>query len=212
MVKIKICGLTRAEDYRQAVILGAAYVGFIFYPASPRYLSPSLAATLCLPVEIATQFPHQRVGVFVNESIEQVQQVYETVGLDIVQLHGDESPRYVEQLGLPCWKVIHVQAMSSLLQMDNFSCDTFLLDTYAKDSYGGTGISFPLEIARAAVATGKRIIVSGGISAQNIGTVMASGCSFYAVDVNSAVEESPGKKSRVKLEDFFSTMRQRIIS
>lgn len=208
MVKIKICGLTRREDYLVALQWGAAYVGLIFYPLSPRYISPQQAAAMCRLVPSSTSFPHQRVGVFVNESIQEVRRVYETVGLDIVQLHGDESPEYVQQLGLPCWKAIRIRDISSLQAMPDYPCDTFLLDTFKNNQYGGTGLTFPLEIAGAAMDTGKQIIVSGGISTRNIGLVLAYGRSFYAIDINSAVEERPGIKSAEKLAAFFEKLEK----
>jgi tryptophan synthase beta chain len=204
--KIKVCGITNAEDYRDAVTLGADYAGFIFYPESPRYISPGRA------VELIRQAPaaaHEKVGVFVNESIERVRDIYFQVGLDIVQLHGDESPEYVEQLDLPCWKAIRVKDRTSLEAITQYNCDTFLLDGFKKDMYGGTGISFDPELAVEALKTGKRIIVAGGISAENIGALLGLDCTFYAIDVNSSLEEKPGKKSVKKMENFFKTINQK---
>ena len=123
-LKVKICGMTRAEDYREAVNLGADYVGFIFYSKSPRYIVPEQAAELC---RTAPSKPHATVGVFVNESLERVREIYHTAGLDIVQLHGDESPEYVENLGLPVWKVLRIKDAASLDAMQGYSCETFLL-------------------------------------------------------------------------------------
>jgi tryptophan synthase beta chain len=199
-IKIKICGITNIEDYRDAVALGADYAGFIFYPDSPRYVSPTLA------VKLASEAPegnHQKVGVFVNEDIDVVRDIYDCVGLDIVQLHGDESPEYVERLGLPCWKAIRVKDRDSLEGMENYPCETILLDTYKKGMYGGTGMSFDPELAVEAAGKGKRIIVSGGIGEENIEEVLKLSNSFYGIDINSSIEETPGKKSRTKMERMF---------
>lgn len=208
MYTIKICGITRNHDYIQAVTRGAAYIGFIFYKASPRYISPFVAAQIPSFHHPTFALPsHQRVGVFVNESIQQVRRIFRIARLDIVQLHGDESPHYVQQLALPCWKAIRVQNLSSIQQIPAYPCDTILLDTYVKDQYGGTGQSFPIEISCAALTMGKHIIISGGISPQNIHHWLTLPYSFYAFDINSGIEESPGQKSPAQLAALFSALQ-----
>ncbi len=208
-VKIKVCGLTRPEDLDCAVSLGADYAGFIFYPPSPRYITPQRAAEICdLPGPAGRTY--QKVGVFVNEYIEIVRDIYHRVGLDIVQLHGDEDPGYVERLGLPCWKAVRVKDRESLRVLADYPCDTFLLDTYVKGTYGGTGKTFDPRLAEALLGTGKKgtgkkIIISGGISSENLQRLFQLPQLPYAVDVNSTLESQPGVKDRKKLEQFFYT-------
>jgi phosphoribosylanthranilate isomerase len=203
--KVKICGITRSEDYRSAVELGANYTGFIFYPPSPRYISPEQAAEL---IRTAPRKHHSKVGVFVNEAMERVREVYHVAELDIVQLHGDESPEYVAELDLPVWKVLRVKDARSLDVMKQYSCDTFLLDTFQKGTYGGTGKTFEPAIAEQAAQSGKRIIVSGGVSGEHLSVLARLDCSFYAVDVNSSLEDEPGLKSVKKMKQFFRMFNQ----
>jgi len=199
--KIKVCGITNVEDYLDVVRLGADYVGFIFYTGSPRNVDVEQVMKISRRALLGR---HLKVGVFVNETMEKVREIYRLAELDIVQLHGDESPRYVAQLGLPCWKAIRVQDKSSLAAMSRYKCDAFLLDTYKKDIYGGTGETFPIDIAVEALKCGRPIILSGGISAANIGNLSRTAGTFHAIDINSTVEETPGKKNKQKLETFFT--------
>ncbi|MCP4218546.1 MAG: tryptophan synthase subunit beta, partial [bacterium] len=201
MVKIKICGLTDKEDYKQAVALGADYTGFIFYPGSPRYIDKYGARAIVA----GEGGSHKKVGVFVNESAEKVREIYDYVGLDLVQLHGDESPEYCESLGLPYWKVIRVKDKSSLDTMDLYKCRVFLLDTFSPAQYGGTGKVFNPDLARGAIEKGNAIVVAGGISPENIAEISA--LMPYAVDVCSGVEREPGKKDMEKMKRLFAAAR-----
>lgn len=202
MVKVKICGLTNLADYNAAIRLGADYTGFIFYPQSPRALSSEKAAKI---IRQGMQGSHQKIGVFVNDSIERIRSVYEEAGLDIVQLHGDESPHFCRELGLPYWKAIRIQDEHSLNLIQRHNCRFFLLDTFKKNTYGGTGIMFDLNIGTKAIQTGKKIIISGGVSASNINRVIT--LNPFAVDVNSSIEDKPGRKNPKKMEEFFNKIK-----
>jgi tryptophan synthase beta chain len=201
---IKVCGITNRDDYHEAVSLGADYIGFIFYVNSPRYISP--VQTLELNKD-APRREHKRVGVFVNEAMEKVREIYHGIGLDIVQLHGDESPEYVRQLGLPCWKAVRVKDEQSLSVIKDYHCEAILLDTYQKDKYGGTGISFDPQLAVEALKYDKPIILSGGISTENIQRFIELEADFHAFDISSSLEEFPGKKSKTKMTEFFKLVR-----
>lgn len=203
MVKVKICGLTNLEDYNNAIRLGADYTGFIFYSQSPRALSSKKASKIILQ---GIQGSHQKIGVFVNDSIKRIRSVYKEVGLDIVQLHGDESPSFCQQLELPYWKTIRIQDEHSLNIIRHYNCRFFLLDTFKKSSYGGTGTRFDLNIGINAIQTGKKIIIAGGISADNINRVFT--LNPFAVDVNSSIEDKPGKKNPKKMENLFNKIKK----
>ena len=123
-LQVKVCGITNVEDYRVAVESSADFVGFIFYSKSPRAVSLARAVQL---VNRAPAVDHLRVGVFVNEEIEVVRNTYNLADLDIVQLHGDESPEYIKHLNLPCWKVIRVKDEHSLDGIQDYPCQTILL-------------------------------------------------------------------------------------
>ena len=180
MVKIKICGLTTPADYNLVVECQTDFTGFIFYQESSRYINPQKVKDI---ITKGARGNHQKVGIFVNETPKIVQEVYRYVGLDIVQLHGDESPAYCRSLNLPLWKVIRVEDRHFLEKMQDFDCPAYLLDTFVKNLYGGSGKVMDLNYARQAVKTGKNIIIAGGMGEDNI--VQVFKLKPYAFDVNS---------------------------
>jgi len=208
-MKVKICGITNRRDYIDAVNLGANYVGFIFFRGSPRYVSPDDIIKIC---SVSLSKEHRKVGVFVDEDINAIRDVYREARLDIVQLHGGESPQYVNKLGLPCWKAIRAADKKSLQAIIDYPCETFLLDSYTKNMYGGTGINISLELVeealKIAMPLGKQIIAAGGISPDNIHTFMEMNPPPFAVDVNSSLEVSPGRKDRKRIEELFNKIKE----
>lgn len=202
MAKFKVCGLTDLEDYRLCLRFGVDYAGFVFYERSPRFIDPAAAAEIVK----AGRGEARKVGVFVNERAATIREIVRLVGLDIVQLHGDETPRYCRSLGLPFWKVVRVKDASSLISIKDYHCDTFLLDTFSPDEYGGTGRRFNPEIAREAIKTGRNIVIAGGLSAGNIGEVLA--LHPFAVDVSGSLERFPGKKCPFKMKAFFDAIKE----
>ena len=198
MVKVKICGITNAEDARDAVALGADALGFIFAD-SPRKITEIEARAIIksLPPFISC------VGLFVNESIERVRDVCEFCSLHAVQLHGDEPPEYL--FGLTGYKIIkafRVRDRSVLDTVKEYSADAFLLDGYAPGKMGGAGVSFSWEIAREAKRFGQ-IIIAGGLTPENIADAVI-GAHPYAVDVSSGVEARPGKKDKGLMRRFIT--------
>ncbi len=190
MVKIKICGITNIEDAQSAVDFGADAVGFIF-AESPRRIEPDRARFVIEGLKGDVM----KVGVFVNEGLENIRRIAGTCGLDAVQLHGDESPELCSQLRQ--WKLIkaiRVKDEKSLGQIpaykDVFAC---LLDTYSKEAYGGTGETFDWRLAVKAKSFGRPIILSGGLSIDNIEEAIIA-VRPYGVDISSSIEQKPGKK------------------
>jgi phosphoribosylanthranilate isomerase len=208
-MKIKVCGITNKEDYKRVVAVGADYVGFIFYSKSSRNVEVEEVERVLVEGAPAG---HRKVGVFVNEEVSRVREVVERLGLDVVQLHGEESPGYVEALGVPVWKAIRVKDEGSLEKMERYRCEAILLDAYRRGQYGGTGMMFSPGLVEKAVLRvrerGIRIIAAGGITAGNIGLYFGLEPQPYAVDVNSGVEERPGKKSLEKLKEFFKKIKE----
>lgn len=204
MVKIKICGLTREEDYKEALKLGVDFTGFIFYEKSPRHVNRDTAALI---IANNPQKNSQRVGVFVNEKIETIHEIYRDTNLDIIQLHGDESPQYCQDLGLPYWKVIRVKDEHSLDLIEKYDCEVVLLDTFSEDLYGGTGIAFSRKVAGKAIETGKKIVMSGGVSSTNIDGILE--LLPYAVDINSSIEDRPGEKNLKKMEEIVAKIKHK---
>ena len=199
--RIKICGITRADDALLAADLGANAVGLIFAP-SPRQVAAEAAA------EIVRQMPPfvSPVGVFVNESVDNIRRVAEQCGLSSVQLHGDESPEIIQELeGLNLIKAISVKDERSLAGLDTYPVNAFLFDTYSKKVRGGTGETFNWELVSTAEIP-KPFILSGGLGPENIADAIRTVRPF-GVDVSSGVEAEPGKKDHGKLRKLFDNIR-----
>jgi phosphoribosylanthranilate isomerase len=202
MVRIKICGITNLEDALLAAELGANALGFIFYAKSPRKVDPEATR------EIIRQLPPfvLSVGVFVNEEAAVVQELAARVGLDWVQLHGQEPPEYCRSLGRRVLKGFRIKDEDSLkeLQVYRGAVQAFLLDTYKKGQTGGTGETFDWELAVRAKGYGP-IVLAGGLTAENVAHAVATVWP-QAVDVASGVEAAPGKKDPEKLRAFFKAV------
>lgn len=201
MTLVKICGITRLEDAELAVELGASAIGFIFWPDSPRYISPSRAADIsrALPDRIA------RVGVFVNQTRNFIWNAADQVELTALQLHGDETTAFAAALPRPVIKAVPVT--------DDFSLDaameiprsiTVLLDAHDPVKRGGTGTTIDWSVA-AAVAWRRPIFLSGGLNAGNIREAIDR-VNPHAVDVSSGVESAPGRKDANKLRELFAAI------
>ena len=207
MVRVKICGITNLADARLASDLGAQALGFIFYPPSPRYLDPDAAQRLIaqLPPLVLS------VGVFVNEELATVRDLAAKIGLDWVQLHGEEPPDYCQALGRNVIKVIPIKDETSLDQMADYQgrVRAFLLDTHKAGQRGGTGQTFDWTLARRAKTWGP-VILAGGLNPGNV-TAAIQAVSPQAVDVSSGVEATPGKKDPDKLRAFFKALKNGIL-
>jgi phosphoribosylanthranilate isomerase len=204
MVRVKICGITNLDDALLAAALGADALGFIFYPKSPRYLPPEAAR------EIMAQLPPlvTSVGVFVDEDAAVVRDLAARVGLDWVQVHGQESPEYCRSLGRRVLKGFRIQDASSLQELAPFqsAVQAFLLDTFKKGQVGGTGETFDWEVAREAKKYGQ-IVLAGGLTPDNVDQAIKI-AQPQAVDTASGTEAAPGRKDPEKLRSFFSSVKR----
>jgi len=201
-VKVKVCGTTRLKDALLAVECGADAIGFIFYKKSPRYVTAKTAKDICakLPPFV------NRVGVFVNETAENINRVADRCGLDAVQLHGDESPVLCKKIKCRVIKAVRVKDAASLKEMSRYEVDGFLLDTYKENQWGGTGKVFDWELAARAKKYGS-VIIAGGLNPRNVKEVIQK-VQPYGVDVSSGVELSPGKKDPKKVKSFLKAVRE----
>ncbi|MGQ0540831.1 MAG: phosphoribosylanthranilate isomerase [Blastocatellia bacterium] len=204
MTKVKICGITNLEDALAAVEFGADMLGFNFYLKSPRYIAPHAArwVTEQLPQGIL------KVGVFVNGSIEYIQKTAVESHLDAVQLHGDETPEFANELraetDFAIIKVFRVLNEFSIVDLEKFKVDAILLDSFSQE-FGGTGETFDWDIAKS--INGKyQMYLAGGLNPENIDAAVRS-VRPYAVDVASGVESMPGKKDPKKVEAFIKNAR-----
>jgi len=201
IVKVKICGITNYEDAAAAMDMGADLLGFNFYPKSPRYVTPSKAA------KIISKLPGfiDIVGVFVNESIEHIQETKNLCQLDWVQLHGDESPEFCREFlsdNVKIIKAIRVKDQADVEKADDFFTDAVLLDAFDPEKYGGTGITFDWNVIG---HINKRVFLAGGINPDNATAAVRLG--VYGIDVCSGVEAEPGKKDHKKMKKLFENIR-----
>ena len=201
MIHVKICGITSFNDAIMAANYGASALGFIFYEKSPRYINPEILKTWISNVPSSVK----KVGVFVNKDVDKVNKIAEELNLDMVQLHGDESPEYCNQMIKPVIKVFRVNNKFDSIMLNNYQVATFLFDTYNKENHGGTGESFDWQ-SILQLNTEIPVILSGGLNADNvlegIEVVKPS-----AVDVNSGVEAAPGKKDEKKIKNLFTILK-----
>ncbi|MDQ7051854.1 MAG: phosphoribosylanthranilate isomerase [candidate division KSB1 bacterium] len=205
MVRVKICGITRLEDARRAVDLGADAVGFIFYRKSPRFVEPGHAA------EISAQLPPGvcRVGVFVDTPPEAIRRIAREVPLHAIQFHGPYLPEAAGALS--DFKRIGVVRVRNDILPEQWQpyrrhIDAMLLDTYRRDAYGGTGQPFAWQHAKQ-LPEDLRLILAGGLGPDNILQAI-NDVRPYAVDVNSGVESAPGVKDANKLHELFQQLRK----
>lgn len=196
MVKVKICGITNLEDALVAIDAGADALGFVFYPKSPRHVFPEQAAAI---IRLLPPFV-QTVGLFVNETLETVNETADLCGLDIVQLHGDETPEFCHSVRRRVIKAFRVKAITCLEPMQQYQVNGFLLDAWSPSAFGGTGRTFNWEVA-ACVAKTNRIILAGGLTPDNVAAAVQQ-VRPYGVDVSSGVESSPGKKDSQLVQAF----------
>jgi phosphoribosylanthranilate isomerase len=198
MVKVKICGITNADDARLAVEAGADALGFIFVENTPRFVTPEQAAAIIrrLPPFVTP------VGVFWDHPTGHVKAVAEACGLRALQLHGDETPDDVAQYALPVIKTIKVSGPQDLARMEPFQgrVAALLLDSAVRWSEGEA--RQPIEWRLARMAPGP-IILSAGLTPDNVAEAIEI-ARPYAVDVNSGVEAEPGKKDPDKVRRFIS--------
>ena len=201
-VNVKICGITNLTDACTAVRLGADALGFIFAP-SPRRIAPQTAREIirAVPPFVKT------VGVFVNEAPASIRKVINDCGLDLVQLHGDESPALCDELMPYTIKALRIKDESSLQtgQAYQGKVRALLLDTYSKEKAGGTGKTFDWELALKIKKQGTPIIISGGLAPSNIVAAIHT-VRPYAVDVNSGTEEYPGKKNHILIKALMAEL------
>ena len=199
--RIKICGITRAEDARAAAQAGADAIGLVFYPASPRFLSLEWAKQLAseLPPFVST------VALFVNPAAAEVYTVLERVRPSLLQFHGDEDPVFCAQFGVPYVKACRVRPGVDLLEYlrPYAGAAGWLLDSHVEE-YGGVGESFDWSLVP--VERTRPLVLSGGLTRENVGEAVRR-VRPWAVDVSSGVESSKGIKDAARIAAFIAEVR-----
>jgi phosphoribosylanthranilate isomerase len=204
MVKVKICGITNWSDARGAVEAGADFLGFNFYRESSRYISPAAARRIVqrLPEKVAS------VGVFVNEPEREMLTIARRVGLDYVQLHGDETADVVSRMrrSVRVIKAVRVRESFRVAQLANFKrASSILLDGFDSRLRGGTGKSFNWKLAKSA-GRKRQIFLAGGLTPENAAEAVSAARPF-AIDVCSGVESRPGKKDLARMRALVAAVR-----
>ena len=201
MTWIKICGITNLKDALEAAALGVNALGFIFAP-SPRRIHPFAAR------EITTSLPPgiEKVGVFVNEDLGEVQRVADLCALDTLQFHGQETREYCLRASLRVIKAIGVKNSESLREMERYPFASILLDAFSEGRAGGTGENFDWEWAREARQK-RNFILSGGLNPGNVYRAIHL-LRPMGVDVCSGVERKFGAKDILKMKEFVREVRK----
>jgi phosphoribosylanthranilate isomerase len=206
---VKICGITNVMDAKLAAESGADFLGFVFYPQSPRYVSAAQVREIVnkMATSLDGPMPHL-VGVFVDETPQNVSRTLDFCGLEYAQLHGSESPEMTKALiqqGFKVIKAFRVRDETFLEQLADYVPDAFLLDTFVPGRPGGTGHAFDWELAVRAKEFG-RVVLAGGLTPDNVaGAIAAVGP--WAIDVSSGVEEEPGRKDQDKTIRFINAVK-----
>jgi phosphoribosylanthranilate isomerase len=204
-LKIKICGMRDSRNITEVGSLAPDYMGFIFYKDSPRYVGSEFQIPTDLPASV------KKVGVFVNESLENVLSAAKNYQLDFVQLHGDESVEVCQKLidaGISIIKVFRVDEEFDFSKTSTFNevADYFLFDTKGK-SYGGNAKKFDWDLLKE-YDNKIPFFLSGGIDSSSVEEILAlKNLNLYAIDLNSGVELSPGLKSITKVSEAINNLR-----
>ncbi|HVB80595.1 MAG TPA: phosphoribosylanthranilate isomerase [Candidatus Binataceae bacterium] len=207
-LRIKVCGITRCEDAELAVGLGVDFIGLNFYPPSPRCLTIEAAAAIARAVKGRARL----VGVFVNAARAHIEERLESLGLDLLQFHGDEDDGALQGWPVPVIRALRLGSDAALdaikIGIDEIKADFILIDTFHPRLFGGTGQARRLDTLGALDLS--RVFVSGGLTPDN--AAEAAALNPYALDVASGVEAAPGVKDPRKLERFIANARSSSIN
>ena len=210
-MRVKVCGMTEIDQVKQLDAMGVDFAGFIFYPKSPRYVVRHLTGDQVKRAKLRLG----KVGVFVNASYDEVMKQVDSYGLDMIQLHGDETPRLCEQLAnyitvVKVFRMSENDPVDWLIRPYQDSCDMFLFDTEGV-GYGGTGKKFNWETLKG-VSIDKLFYLSGGIEPGDVERLRAFerepvARKLFAIDINSKFETSPGVKDLKKIRTFLDGVK-----
>jgi phosphoribosylanthranilate isomerase len=204
--QVKICGITTLEDARFASGAMADFLGFIFYSESPRYVEPAKAGAIINWLE-----GPKKVGVFVNQPLDDVNSIATQTGIDMVQLHGNESPEYCNLIDLPVIKTFRVSDDTSGEELKKWTdsyrdCTEYILfDTKTDSEWGGTGKAFDWNLI-SDISGEQPFFLAGGLNAGNVEKAIRN-VNPSVVDLSSGLEEAPGLKDFQKIDEFFDVMR-----
>jgi phosphoribosylanthranilate isomerase len=205
MTKIKICGIKNVTEALAAKDAGADLIGFNFYPKSPRYINVEKCRSI---MDVMWKYFHiTYVGVFVNASVKEVRATMQICGLNLAQLHGDETSEMLDELGGKAFKAFRgVADMETDKQMIANNAPAFLVDASVKGLYGGSGVTADWNGA-AELAKKYPLLLAGGLTPENVAEAVRK-VRPWGVDVASGVEAAPGKKDAEKMFAFVQSVRR----
>ena len=208
-MRVKVCGMMQPEQVAELETVGATFAGFIFYPKSPRYIFKQMSLLQLKKIKNIN-----KVGVFVNAPVEEVLHMVDECGLHMVQLHGDETPRYCERISdyisvVKAFRLSENVSIEWMIRPYMDVCDMFMFDTMGA-GYGGTGKKFDWNQLKN-VTIGKPYFLSGGIQPDDVEKLKEfakepSSKALFAVDINSKFEVSPGVKDMQKVKTFIKEL------
>jgi phosphoribosylanthranilate isomerase len=207
-MKVKFCGFTRIEDIKFALSINVDYIGIVLFEKSKRFVPLNR-----LEIITKTIKEGKYIGVFVNEEIDNVQEIYFKYNLTFTQLHGDENNEYVETLikkGVNVIKAFRVKDTKILEEIKETPAKFILLDTFKEDEYGGTGRRINEEILNYLLNNikNKKIFLSGGINKDNIGEILNKfGRRIHGVDISSGIETTHGIKDHLLMGEIMNKIK-----
>lgn len=203
MLRVKICGITNLQDAQLCDNLGFSAIGFVFYDKSKRYISPDEARNISSQLSPFLL----KAGVFVNESLENIIQISSFVGLNCVQLHGDETHEFCSKLPLPVIKAFRINENFNFSNLSKFKNCRFLFDAYEENNYGGSGKKFNWELIPEEFRND--CVLAGGLNKELIKQAFRD-YNFANFDLSSSVEKYPGKKDERKLRELKEVLNKLI--
>jgi phosphoribosylanthranilate isomerase len=217
-LRVKICGITKPEQGRSIVQLGATALGFICAPASPRYVSPEqiAAIVMALPVSASGLPNGDRIGVFVNANLDEICQTVTIGQLNGVQLHGDESTEFCAQLrqrlpAIELIKALRIRTAEALIQANDYATwvDTLLLDAYDPTLPGGTGKTLDWS-SLSQFQPACPWLLAGGLTPNNVLEALRQ-AQPHGIDLSSGVEQAPGDKNLREVARLFANLQQVVL-
>lgn len=199
--RIKVCGITRPEDALAAAALGVDALGFVFYRKSPRHIDPQRAAAIIRAVPPFVS----AVGLFVNPTRQEIEETLAACPLDVIQLHGDETPGFCLAQTRRVIKAVAISSAADLQQVGRYHCPVLLDAKAPPEIYGGTGKAFDWSLLHG-FRHDDPLILAGGLNSENVRHA-ASIRQWFALDVSSGVESSPGIKDADKMRTFVAAVR-----
>ncbi|MFW6255190.1 MAG: phosphoribosylanthranilate isomerase [Candidatus Sumerlaeota bacterium] len=201
--RVKICGITTIEDGLAAARLGIDYLGFVFFPPSPRYVEPEQAGRIVRAIreEMGDAAPCM-MGVYVNLEPEAVADIRKTAGLDGSQICGNEPPEWMARIEPERFRAVSIETLD---RIGSYDCEAYICDAHDPKRYGGTGKAYDYAVLAPFIPK-HRIMLAGGLTADTVGAVVAE-LKPWGVDVSSALEASPGRKDTARMAAFVESVR-----